>query len=235
MLTTSLFASIVFFVAALVSTLAGLAIRSNMAERVRLDQARDMIGGVTGLVVTLVALVLGLLIWTAFGVFSTQKAELQGIAASALEFNQETREYGPDAAHARALMRTDLSYAHRQLWGDAQTSAAAIAASVINMDNLSAVLDHLEPKTDAQKALLADARHNYEVHLAITHSYGAARHRRRVLARALYRVCVDLHRLLPHRAEFAFEPRNLRRGGARLILRGQRPVLGSRVVATLHQ
>jgi len=159
--TTSLIFSIAFFVVALVSALVGLAIRSYLAERVRLDKARDMIGGVTGLVVTLVALVLGLLIWTAFGVFSTQKSELQGIAASALEFNQETREYGPDAAHARSLMRRDLAYAHRQLWGDAQTSAAAIAESIVNMDNLSAVLDHLEPKTDAQKALLADARHNY--------------------------------------------------------------------------
>ena len=136
--------------------------RVYLAERVRLEHARDMIGGVTGLVVTLVALVLGLLIWTAFGVFSTQKAELQGIAANALEFNQETREYGPEAAHARALMRADLDYAHRQLWGDDQTKAAAIAASIRNMDSLSVVLDHIEPTTDAQKSLLADAKHNYE-------------------------------------------------------------------------
>jgi hypothetical protein len=70
MLTTSLIVSVVFFVAALVSAFVGLAIRVYMAERVRLEHARDMIGGVTGLVVTLVALVLGLLIWTAFGVFS---------------------------------------------------------------------------------------------------------------------------------------------------------------------
>ena len=160
--TTSLIFSVVFFAAALVSALAGLAICAYMAERVRLEYARDMIGGVTGLVVTLVALVLGLLIWTAFGVFSTQKAELQGIAANALEFNQETREYGPEAAHARALMRTDLDYAHRQLWGDDQTKAAAIAASICNMDSLSVVLDHMEPTTDAQKSLLADAKHNYE-------------------------------------------------------------------------
>jgi len=62
MLTTSLIFSVVFFVAALVSAFVGLAIRVYMAEGVRLEHARDMIGGVTGLVVTLVALVLGLLI-----------------------------------------------------------------------------------------------------------------------------------------------------------------------------
>jgi hypothetical protein len=158
---TSLGFGLAFFVAAFLSTLAGLAFRAYLADRLLLDRARDMIGGVMGLVITLVALVLGLLIWTAFGVFSTQKAELQVMAANALEFNQETREYGPEAAHARALMRADLVWAHQQLWGDDQTKAAAIAASINNMDNLSVTLDHLDPKTDAQKSLLADAKRNY--------------------------------------------------------------------------
>ena len=71
----------------------------------------------------IICLVLGLLIWTAFGVFSMQKTELQVMAANALEFNQETREYGPEAAHARALMRADLDWAHKQLWGDDQAKS----------------------------------------------------------------------------------------------------------------
>jgi hypothetical protein len=159
--TTSLGFALAFFVAAFVSTLAGLAFRAYLADRLGLDHARDMVGGVTGLVVTLVALVFGLLIWTAFGVFSTQKTELQVMAANALEFNQETREYGPEAAHARALMRADLDFAHKQLWGDDQIKMAAMAASVHNMDSLSVALDHLEPATEAQKSLLADAKRNY--------------------------------------------------------------------------
>jgi hypothetical protein len=159
--TTSLGFGLTFFVAAFVSALVGLALRTFVAERLRLDRASDMIGGVTGLVVTLVALVLGLLIWTAFGVFSTQKAELQMMAANALEFNQETREYGPDANHARALMRADMVWAHKQFWGDDQAKSAALEASIHNMDNLSVDLDHLEPKTEAQKSLLADAKRNY--------------------------------------------------------------------------
>ena len=157
--TTSLGFALAFFVAAFVSTLVGLALRAYLADR--LDHARDMVGGVTGLVVTLVALVFGLLIWTAFGVFSTQKTELQVMAANALEFNQETREYGPEAAHARALMRDDLDWAHKQLWGDDQAKATAMAASIHNMDSLSITLDHLEPTTEAQKSLLADAKRNY--------------------------------------------------------------------------
>jgi hypothetical protein len=159
--TTSLGFALAFFVASFVSTLIGLAFRRYLAEWLRLDHARDMVGGVTGLVITLVALVLGLLIWTAFGVFSTQKTELQVMAANAFEFNQETREYGPEAAHARALMRQDLDWAHKQFWGDDQTKAEAQAASIRTMDSLSVALDRLEPATDGQKSLLADAKRNY--------------------------------------------------------------------------
>src|ERR1700733_10131163 len=63
--TTSLGFALAFFVAAFVSTLVGLAFRAYLADRLLLDHARDLVGDVTGLVVTLVALVLGLLIWTA--------------------------------------------------------------------------------------------------------------------------------------------------------------------------
>src|ERR1700728_3985575 len=150
--TTSLGFALAFFVAAFVSTLVGLALGAYLAER--LDHARDMVGGVKGRVVTRVALVFALWIWTAFGVFSTQKTELQVMAANALEFNQETREYGPEAAHARALMRVDLDWAHKQFWGDDQLKAAAMEASRSNMDSLSVALDHLEPATEAQKSLL---------------------------------------------------------------------------------
>jgi hypothetical protein len=159
--TSSLGFALAFFVASFVSTLVGLAFRAYLAERLGLDYARDMVGGVTGLVVTLVALVFGLLIWTAFGVFSTQKTELQVMAANALEFNQETREYGPEAAHARALMLQDLEWAHKQLWGDDQMKTTAMKASVQNMDSLSVVLDHLEPTTEGQKSLLSDLKRNY--------------------------------------------------------------------------
>jgi hypothetical protein len=85
MLTTSLGFALAFFAVAFASSLAGLVVRAHLGDR--LDHARDMVGGVTGLVITLVALVFGLLIWTAFGVFSTQKTELQVMAANALEFN----------------------------------------------------------------------------------------------------------------------------------------------------
>ena len=198
--TTSLGFSLAFFFAAFVSTLAGLALREYLADRLRLDHARDMVGGMTGLVMTLVALVFGLLIWTAFGVFSTQKTELQVMAANALEFNQETRVWARSGPRS-GLDAGGLDWAHKQLWGDDQAKAAAMLASRSNMDNLSVALDHLEPATEAQKSLLADAKRNYAAIWQESNFDVAARHRRRVLANPVFRFHMDLHCVLSDRAD----------------------------------
>ncbi len=95
----------------------GLGLQKVLADYHTSERSRDMIGGVAGLLALLLALVLGLLIWTAFGVFNTQKTELQLLSARALEFDLEMRQYGPDAGKARDILRTDMVWAHEQFLG----------------------------------------------------------------------------------------------------------------------
>jgi hypothetical protein len=125
------------------------------------DRSRDMIGGVVGLLTLLLALVLGLLIWTAYGVFNTQQTELETIAARALEFDLEMRQYGPEADRAREILRRDLVWAHEQFWGTEESMAMAYDASFKAMGDMNSFFDSLDPETPAQKQLLGDARHNY--------------------------------------------------------------------------
>jgi hypothetical protein len=123
--------------------------------------ARDMIGGMLGLISLLLALVLGLLIWTAYGVFNTQKTELQTLAARALEFDLEMAQYGPDGKHGREVLRKDLVWAVEQFWGTDESKAAAYDASYASMDSMSNFLENLHPTTDAQRGLLGEARAHY--------------------------------------------------------------------------
>src|SRR5271166_1653845 len=139
----------------------GLTLQRVLPERYTMDKARDMIGGVVGQLTLLLVLVNGLLIWTAYGVFSVQQTELQTSAARALEFDLEMRQYGPEADEARSILRTDLVWAHEQFWGDDISRAAAYDASYKAMGSLNKFLDGLEPKTPAQTNLLAAARANY--------------------------------------------------------------------------
>lgn len=145
----------------IVSGVAGLALQRLLPERHTSDRSRDMIGGVVGLITLLLALVLGLLIWTSFGVFNTQKTELQTLAARALELDLEFSQYGPEAAHGRELLRTDLIWAHEQFWGDDDSKAAAYTASYANMDSMSQFLGTLHPTTDRQRQLLGEAHGHY--------------------------------------------------------------------------
>ena len=125
------------------------------------ERSRDMIGGVVGLLTLLLALVLGLLIWTAYGVFNTQQTELETIAARALEFDLEMRQYGPEGDRGREILRRDLVWAHEQFWGTEESMAQAYNASFRAMGDMNKFFDSLDPKTPAQKQLLGDARHNY--------------------------------------------------------------------------
>jgi hypothetical protein len=139
----------------------GLLLQRFLPERYTMEKARDMIGGVVGQLTLLLVLVNGLLIWTAYGVYSTQQTELQTLVARALEFDLEMRQYGAEADQARGVLRTDLVWAHEQFWGDDTSRAAAYEASYKAMADMNKLLDGLMPKTPAQTTLLTPARANY--------------------------------------------------------------------------
>jgi hypothetical protein len=141
--------------------LLGLWVQSLLPESHTSDRSRDIIGGVVGLLTLLLALVLGLLIWTAYGVTNTQKTELQLLSARALEFDLEMKQYGPEGDPGRELMRTELVWAHEQFWGDESAMAAAYEASYHNMGSMSDFLNGLHPTTDKQKQLLGAADQHY--------------------------------------------------------------------------
>ena len=98
----------------------GLVLQRVLPERYTMDKARDMIGGVVGQLTLLLVLVNGLLIWTAYGVYSTQQTELQTLVARALEFDLEMRQYragggrGPQHVEDRSRLgaRTVLGRRH---------------------------------------------------------------------------------------------------------------------------
>ena len=87
--------------------LLGLALQRVLPESYTSDKARDMIGGGVGQLTLLLVLVSGLLIWTAYGIYSTQQTELQTVAARALEFDLDMRQYGPEGDPARNILRLD--------------------------------------------------------------------------------------------------------------------------------
>src|ERR1700684_3736746 len=86
----------------------GLFLQHLLPEKFTTGAARDMIGAVVGLLALLSALVLGLLIWTAYGVYSGQNLAVQTLAAKDLQLDLAPADYGPDATPLRTLIREQI-------------------------------------------------------------------------------------------------------------------------------
>ena len=140
----------------------GLILHHALPEKHVTGGAKDMIGAVVGLLTLLSALVLGLLIWTAYGVYAGQNVAIQTLAAKVLQLDSALSDYGPEANNVRAQLRQALGKTIDEIWGsnesDANFVAKNFAAAIHNLRNREAALDALQPSTDAQTKALAAAK-----------------------------------------------------------------------------
>ncbi len=145
----------------------GLVLHRTLPERLRTGGAKDMIGAVVGLLTLLSALVLGLLIWTAYGVYAGQNTAIETLAAKGLQLDLALQDYGPEAHDLRAKFRERLAKTIDQVWGanqsNANFAAANIAGAIQGQRGWQAALDSLHPSTDAQTKALATARSAVEL------------------------------------------------------------------------
>jgi Protein of unknown function (DUF4239) len=148
-------------VAVFASGLIGLFLQRALPEKHTTGPSRDMIGAVVGLLTLLCALVTGLLIWTAYGVYAGQNAAIQTLAAKVLQLDFALADYGPDASAARAQLRQGLGKTIDQVWGanesDRNFVANNFAAAMDTMRRREKFLASLHPSTDEQKQALAAA------------------------------------------------------------------------------
>jgi hypothetical protein len=140
----------------------GLILQRSLPEKYTSGGPRDMIGAVVGLLTLLSALVLGLLIWTAYGVYSSQKTAVQTLAANVLQLDLALEDYGPETAAARAQIKQRVAKTVDQIWGGRESDKAFVAlnlaAAIDVLHNSDKFLDTLHPSADEQKQALARAR-----------------------------------------------------------------------------
>ena len=79
--------------------------------------AKSAITTIQGLVGLLLALVLGLLIGTSYGVYSQQQAEVHTLGSQVLQLDLVLERYGPSADRGRELLKQELVASHKRFWG----------------------------------------------------------------------------------------------------------------------
>ena len=122
--------------------------------------AKGAITTIQGLVTLLLALVLGLLIWTSHGVYATQQSEAQTLGSQILQLDLTLEHYGPDADRGRELLRKELVAARERFWGRDGAGPALLtyAQSRAELRGMDGFFCALKPATDEQRRLLDTAR-----------------------------------------------------------------------------
>src|SRR5258708_34944291 len=133
----------------------GLLLQRVLPEKHTTGGSRYMIGAIAGLLTLLCALVAGLLIWTAYGVYSGQNVQIQALASKVMQLDLALADYGPDANPVRAQLRDGLGKTIDQVWGanvsDSDFAANNFAAAIQNLRARDKVLAGLHPSTAGQK------------------------------------------------------------------------------------
>jgi len=122
-----------------------------------LNASKGSVGAMVGIVGLLLALVLGLLVWTAFGVFATQQSEAYSLGPVLAELDLSLEKYGPDGLPGRAGVRAALQRSRTRFFGDAARGPQPYTFDEMRatLAGLSGYFESLKPETDAQKTLAA--------------------------------------------------------------------------------
>ncbi|HRI14001.1 MAG TPA: hypothetical protein PLX89_13465 [Verrucomicrobiota bacterium] len=126
------------------------------------SDTKDTVKLAMGLVATMSALLLGLLVSSAKGSYDTVRSEIIMMGAKVSFLDRVLGLYGPDAAPLRARFHDALDGVIRQMWpADGRTAVPDVHTG----DALYAGIQSLSPRDDTQRALKAEAA-NLAVELA---------------------------------------------------------------------
>ncbi len=125
-----------------------------------LDTAsKDTVKVGAGMLATLTALVLGLLVSSAKSSFDAMNAGIAQTGAKIILFDHILADYGPETKEVREQLRNTVASTIERIWPAKKTGAGGLRAleSVDAAKTLQARLRELTPKNDLQKSLLAQA------------------------------------------------------------------------------
>ena len=139
----------------------GMLLRTILPERHFTNEAKDVFRLGIGLITTMTALVLGLLVSTAKGSYDARRNQLTEIAADAILIDRSLALYGSDASVARSALH-DLvaAFAERvqsmRLNPSGNSPLTPKSSNADERTDFYRIIRKLSPKDDVQKSLKAE-------------------------------------------------------------------------------
>jgi hypothetical protein len=152
----TLISVILFLVLVAVSFLGGRLARLLPEEQLSAD-SKDAVKLVTGLIATMTAVLLGLLITSAKGTYDTAESEVMQMAAKVALLDRVLALYGPEAADARHALRDAIADGIRRTWPAKPGGRVRLDPNEQLGDAVYVAIHRLAPHDDTQRALKTEA------------------------------------------------------------------------------
>jgi hypothetical protein len=154
-----LLVALIVFICVFGSAVLGLYLREHLPDHHLSDESISVVKLATGLIATMAALVLGLLISSAKGTFDTTNAELLQNAAMVIQLDRELARYGPETRDIRTLLKISYAGAVNIIAsGDSAQMAQLNSTEAINRsEGLQRKIQELVPANEVQQAFKAHA------------------------------------------------------------------------------
>ena len=152
--------ALIVFGCVLFSALFSLFLRVILPEHHLSKDTRDVVMLTMGLIATMVALVLGLLIASAKGSFDLENTGIQQAAANIIKLDRALARYGPETKEIREKLQRLLALRIHQEWpedGSAPKKVDTPEGTRASEDIVGAI-HNLSPKTETQRELQSRAQ-----------------------------------------------------------------------------
>jgi hypothetical protein len=149
--------SCVIFALTLGGIVLGALLRTTLPQHHLSKDSQDVVRLGVGLIATIAALVLGLLIAAAKGSFDTQSGQVKQITADMILLDLLLEKYGPEALPIRVEMRSVIGPLADRLWHEKLADAAGPIAKDTKAEGVYVAIQALSPKNDLQRSLQSRA------------------------------------------------------------------------------
>jgi hypothetical protein len=138
--------------------LLGMFLRTRLPEHHLNPDSKGVLSMIMGLIATMSALVLGLLVATAQSSFSTRSSEVTQMSANLILLDRALAHYGPEANQVRALLKRAVAGQIQRIVSESDSAVGANRDPRTHAgDALFDAIQELSPKNDAQRTLQAQA------------------------------------------------------------------------------
>jgi hypothetical protein len=143
------------FALALVGTLLGSLMQRVLPEGHLSSDSKEVVKLSMGVVATLAALVLGLLVASAKSTYDARESEINQITANVILLDTLLEQYGPDAQPVRASLRQAIPSLVDKIWREAQSASLQAAPFKAAAEGEAFIrrVQEIQPRNDMQRGL----------------------------------------------------------------------------------